>query len=89
VLCHHCPDRAIPRPDQSGWAQLQLLSQARKPLPVNANTVVPILRFPVDILNTEAIGKRAAQAFAARETVEPRLEWRISKPTVVTCEELI
>ena len=32
---------------------------------------------PVDILDTEAVGKRTAQALSTRETVEPRLERRI------------
>jgi hypothetical protein len=45
---------------------------------------VAILGFPVDILHTEAVGKRTAQAFSARETVEPRLERRIREAAVVT-----
>jgi hypothetical protein len=54
-----------------------------KPLAINAHTIVSIQRVPVDILHTYAVGKRAARALAARETLEARLERRISKPAVV------
>src|SRR5262249_22420568 len=45
-----------------------------KPLPINSYPKVPILGVPVDILHTEAVSKRAAEASSACETVEPRLE---------------
>src|SRR6516164_3971864 len=47
------------------------------PLSIYSHAIVPILGVPVDILHTEAVSKRTAQAIAARETVEPRLERRI------------
>ena len=56
-----------------------------EPLSIDSHTIVPLLGVPVDILHTEAVGKRTAQALSARETVEPRLERRICKSPVVTC----
>jgi len=60
-----------------------------EPLPINSHTIVPILGIPVHILHAKAVGKRTAQALPARETVEPRLERRIRKSTVVTCIQLV
>jgi hypothetical protein len=54
-------------------------------LSIDAHTIVPILGVPVDVLHAEAVGKRTAQALSAGETVEPWLERRICKSTVVTC----
>ena len=56
-----------------------------EPLSIDAHTIVPILGVPVDVLHAEAVGKRTAQALSAGETVEPWLERRICKSTVVTC----
>ena len=56
-----------------------------KPLPINAYPIVPILSVPVD---TEAVGKRTAQALSAREAVEPRLKRRICKSAIVFCGQL-
>ena len=54
------------------------------PLSIDSHTIVPVLRIPVDVLHSDAVCERAAQALAAGQTVEPRLERRISKSTVVT-----
>ena len=59
-----------------------------KPLSIDAHTIVPILGVSVDVLHAEAVGKRTAQALSAGETVEPWLERRIRKSTVVTCVRL-
>ena len=53
-------------------------------LSIDPYTIVSILGVPVDILHTEAVGKRTAQALSARETIEPRLERRIRKSAIVT-----
>ena len=37
-----------------------------KPLPVNSDAIVPILRVPIDILHADTIGKSAAQSVFAR-----------------------
>jgi hypothetical protein len=50
--------------------------------------IVPILSVPVDILHTEVVGKRTAQALSAREAVEPRLKRRICKSAIVSCGQL-
>src|SRR5215469_813832 len=60
-----------------------------EPLSIDAHTIVPILGIPVDILHTEAVGKRTAQALSARETVEPGLERRIHKSAIVTRDQLV
>src|SRR5215831_11149665 len=59
-----------------------------KPFSVNPDTITAILCVPIDILHADAVGKRTAQALSARETVEPRLERRISKSAVVTRNRL-
>src|SRR6516162_1374753 len=59
------------------------------PFSVKAHTVVAVLCIPVHILDTDAIGKRAAQAFPTRELVEPLLERRSGKLAVVTCRCLV
>src|SRR5215472_3747918 len=59
-----------------------------EPLSIDAHTIVPILGIPIDILHTEAVGKRTAQALSAREAVEPRLKRRICKSAVVSCDQL-
>src|SRR2546430_13250224 len=58
------------------------------PLPINSHAILPILSIPVDIFHADAVGKGAAQAFTAREAVKPRLERRIGKSAVVTCQRL-
>jgi len=60
-----------------------------EPLSIDSHTIVSILGVPVDILHTEAVGKRTAQALSARETVEPGLERRIRKSAVVTRDQLV
>ena len=60
-----------------------------EPLSIDSYTIVSILGVPVDILHTEAVGKRTAQALSARETVEPGLERRIRKSAVVTRDQLV
>jgi hypothetical protein len=60
-----------------------------EPLSINSHTILPIQGVPVDILHAKAVGKRTAQASSACEKVEPRLEWRIRKSTVVTCIQLV
>ena len=42
-----------------------------KPLPVNSYTIVAVLWVPIDILNTDTVGKSAAQSVPARKAVEP------------------
>ena len=54
------------------------------PLSLKTHTVVAVLCIPVHILDTDAVGKRAAQSFPAREFIEPLLERRICKLPVVT-----
>ena len=55
------------------------------PFSLNADTIVAILRVPIDILQTDTVGKGAAQSVSARKMVEPFLEGRISEAAVVTC----
>ena len=43
-----------------------------------------VLRTPIDILYAEAVGERAAQPIAARETVEPGFQRRIGVAAIVT-----
>jgi hypothetical protein len=45
---------------------------------------VALLRIPIDIVYPEAVGERAAQSIAARETVEPGFQRRIGVATIVT-----
>src|SRR6516165_5550718 len=59
------------------------------PLSIDSHTIVPVLGVPVDVLHSGAVGKRAAQASSARETVEPRLERRIRESAVVPCIQLV
>ena len=78
----------------NGWAETVGLGYNSvvghdKPLPINSYPIVPTLGVPVDILHAKAVGKRTAQALSARETVEPRLERRIRKSTVVTRVQLV
>ena len=54
------------------------------PFSVNADTIVALLCVPVDVLNTDTIGKCAAQSISARKAVEPFLERRIGETSVVT-----
>ena len=58
-----------------------------KPLSMKSYTIVSIQCVPVDILHTDAVGKRAAQAPSTREPIEPLFEWRIVEPTIVTCKQ--
>src|SRR5262249_1188772 len=55
-----------------------------KPFSVNPDTIMILLCVPIDVLHADAVGKRTAQALSAGETIEPRLERRISKTAVVT-----
>ena len=55
------------------------------PFSLNADTMVAILCVPIDILQTDTVGKGAAQSVSARKMVEPFLEGRIGEAAVVTC----
>jgi hypothetical protein len=59
------------------------------PFSIDANAVVNF-RFcdighdiPIRVLNNDAISKAAAKASTARETVEPRFQWRIRIAAVI------
>src|SRR5262249_48312890 len=54
------------------------------PFSMKAHTVVAVLCIPVHILDTDAVGKRAAQPFPASKLIEPLLERRVRKLPVVT-----
>ena len=47
------------------------------PLSMETHAIVAIKRVPVDVLDTDAICERTAQAISARELIEPLLERRI------------
>src|SRR5262249_9508099 len=55
------------------------------PFSVNADTIVAILCVPIDILQTDTVGKGAAQSVSTCKAVEPFLEGRIGEAAVVTC----
>jgi hypothetical protein len=55
-----------------------------KPFPVNSHTIVALPGVPINILNTDTVGKSAAQSVSAGEAVEPLLKRRIGEPSVVT-----
>src|SRR6202007_564146 len=48
------------------------------------HAIAAALRVPVDVLDLDAVGERAAQALGARELVEPGLELRVGETAVVT-----
>ena len=50
------------------------------PLVVQAHTIMAVLRIPIDIVYSEAVGERAAQPLAAREPVEPGFQRRTGVP---------
>ena len=54
------------------------------PFSLNSYTIVALLCFPVDILQTDTVGKSTAQSISARKAVEPFLERRIGETSVVT-----
>src|SRR5262249_58154503 len=64
------------------------LAGHQKPLHITSPPIVPVRGVQVDILHTEAVGKRTAQASSAFEAVEPRLKRRICKSTIVSCGQL-
>jgi hypothetical protein len=55
-----------------------------KPFPVNSHTIVALPGVPINIQNTDTVGKRAAQSVPAPKAVEPLLERRIREAAVVT-----
>jgi hypothetical protein len=55
-----------------------------KPFSLNADTIVAILCVPIDILQTDTVGKGAAQSACTPKMLEPFLKRRIGKAAVVT-----
>ena len=74
-------------PHHSGAEFVRLRHHRRvgddKPLSLNAHAIAAVLGVPVDVLDTDAVGKRTAQALAARELVEPGLQRRIGVTAVI------
>ena len=83
-----CAIAVLVRPDYR-WPKTVGLGHNRvvrhhNPFSVNADTIVALLCVPVDVLNTDTVGKCAAQSISARKAVEPFLERRIGETSVVT-----
>jgi len=53
------------------------------PFAVEPHPIAAVLRIPVDVLDAHAVGKRTAQAFPARELIEPRMERRVGIAAVI------
>src|SRR5215467_8180601 len=80
------PGRVEVRPHHSRTEAVRLAHECRvghdDPLALQPHPIAAILRIPIDILDTDAVGKRTAQALPACELIEPLLEWMVGVAAV-------